>query len=122
MSEKTKKTIYWLLTGLVTFIFIGSAYGKLNANTEALEIAEAIGLDAYTYSILGIVELLCVFLFVNPRTGVLGTLLLGAYMGGAIATHLEHGQSIIAPCIIQAFVWAVAFYRFPELKNRLLNK
>jgi hypothetical protein len=43
-------------------------------------------------------------------------------MGGAIATHLEHGQSIMAPCIIQAFLWAVTFFRFPELTNRLRNK
>ncbi|MCX6191485.1 MAG: DoxX family protein [Flavobacteriia bacterium] len=60
--------------------------------------------------------------FFFPRTGVIGTLLLCAYMGGAIATHLEHGQSIMAPCIIQAFLWAVAIYRFPELTNRLRNK
>lgn len=59
-----------------------------------------------------------------PRlsTPILGTLLLAAYMGGAIATHLEHGQSIIAPCVIQAFVWIVAVYRFPELRTRLFGQ
>jgi hypothetical protein len=51
----------------------------------------------------------------------LGSLLLAAYMGGAIATHLEHGQSIVAPCVIQTFLWIVAIYRFPELKSRILK-
>jgi hypothetical protein len=42
-------------------------------------------------------------------------------MGGAIATHLEHGVSIVAPCIIQSLMLIVAFYRFPELRTKLLN-
>jgi len=122
MSEKTKKIIYWVLTGLVAFIFLGSAMGKFTADEKALEMAASMGLDANTYKLLAFVEILSLVLFILPRTGVIGTLLLCAYMGGAIATHLEHGQSIMAPCIIQVFLWAVAFFRFPELTNRLRNK
>lgn len=121
MSNKTQKIIYWVLTGLVSFVFVGSAIGKFTANAEALKMAETFGLNAKSYTMLAIVELISVLLFIFPRTGVLGTLLLAAYMGGAIATHLEHGQSIIAPCIVQAFLWVVAVYRFPELKSRILN-
>jgi hypothetical protein len=121
MSNKTQKIIYWVLTGLVSFVFVGSAIGKFTANAEALKMAETFGLNAQSYTMLAIVELISVLLFIFPRTGVLGTLLLAAYMGGAIATHLEHGQSIIAPCIVQAFLWVVAVYRFPELKSRILN-
>ncbi len=121
MSKKSSNLIYWVLTGLVSLIFIGSASGKFFANEEALKMAASFGLDAKTNTILGIVELLSLILFVIPRTGILGTLLLAAYMGGAIATHLEHGQSIIAPCVIQIFLFLVAFYRFPELRTKLLN-
>jgi len=121
MSKKSSNLIYWVLTGIVSLIFIGSASGKFFANEEALKMAAGFGLDAKTNTILGIVELLSLILFVIPRTGILGTLLLAAYMGGAIATHLEHGQSIIAPCIIQTFLFLVAFYRFPELRTKLLN-
>lgn len=120
-SEKAKKIIYWVLTGLVTFIFLGSAVGKFIATEEALKMASVFGLDAQTYTRLGIIEIGCVLLFVIPRTGILGTLLLVAYMGGAIASHLEHGLSIVAPCIIQLFLFLVAFYRFPELRTNLLN-
>jgi len=65
---------------------------------------------------------MCILLFIFPRTGILGTLLLVAYMGGAIATHLEHGQSIVVPCVIQTIVILISFYRFPELVNRMLNR
>ena len=121
MSTKSNNLIYWILTGLVSLIFIGSASGKLFPNDEALKMAASFGLNAKTNTLLGIVELLSLILFVIPRTGILGTFLLVAYMGGAIATQLEHGQSIIAPCIIQSFLFLVAFYRFPELRTKLLN-
>ena len=39
MSEKTKKIIYWVLTGLVAFIFLGSAMGKIMADEKAIEMA-----------------------------------------------------------------------------------
>ena len=121
ISEKTSKIIYWVSTGLVAFVFIGSAMGKFTANEEALKMAANFGLDAKTYATLGVVELVCVLLFIIPRTGIIGTLLLAAYMGGAIATHLEHGESILAPCVIQTILFLVAMYRFPELRTKLLN-
>jgi len=118
---KTNKTVAWVLTGLISLAFLGSAAGKFMANEEALKMAETFGIDAKTYLMIGVIELICLLLFIIPRTGILGTLLLAAYMGGAVATHLEHGQSILAPCIVQAFLFLVAFYRFPELRNTLLN-
>ena len=121
MSPKTKQIIGWVLAGLVGALFLFSASGKLMGSEEGMKMAATFGLDATAFKMLGIVELISVVLFLIPRTGVLGTLLLAAYMGGAIATHLEHGESIVAPCVIQAFVWIVAVFRFPELQSRLLG-
>ncbi len=122
MSDKTKNIISWVLAGLVAFIFLGSAISKFTADEEALKMASTFGLDAKANFNLGVIEIVCVILFFIPRTGILGTLLLAAYMGGAIATHLEHGVPVIAPCIIQAFLWIAAFVRFPELSKRILGK
>jgi hypothetical protein len=47
---------------------------------------------------------------------MLGTLLLVAYMGGAIATHVQHGLPIFAPVMFAVYV------RFPQLTNSILNK
>lgn len=119
---KTNNTVAWVLTGLISLAFIGSAAGKFMANADALKTASDMGIDANTYLLIGVVELLCLILFIIPRTGVLGTLLLAAYMGGAIATHLEHGESILAPCVVQTVLFLVAFYRFPDLRKKLFNQ
>jgi hypothetical protein len=119
MSEKTGKIVNWILAGLIGFIFIGSAMSKFFGGDEAAEMAKGIGLTVTTLKMLGAVELISAVLFILPRTGVLGTLLLAAYMGGAMATHITHGQSVIAPMLIQAVLWVAAVIRFPELRNRL---
>lgn len=121
MTDKTKKIINWSLAGVVAFIFIGSAMSKFFAGSEDIRMAQGIGLTPAHLKIIGAIELISIILFIIPRTGILGTLLLAAYMGGGIATHLTHGQSIIAPVLIQAFVWIVAVVRFPELRSRLFN-
>jgi DoxX-like family len=122
MSTKTKNIINWVLAGLVGFIFLGSAYGKLSGGAEGIEMAKSIGIDANSYMMIGVVELISIILFLIPRTAVLGTLLLAAYMGGAISAHLGHGLPIGAPIGIAAFVWIVGVVRSPELLQRILGK
>lgn len=118
---KSNKIVYWVLTGLISLVFIGSALGKLTVNEESLKMASNFGIDSATFTMLGILELACLILFIIPRTGIIGTMLLAAYMGGAIATHVEHGESILAPCIVQSILFLIAFYRFPELRSTLLD-
>jgi uncharacterized membrane protein YphA (DoxX/SURF4 family) len=119
MNSKTKNILYWTLTGLVALIFVGSSSGKLMGSAETVQMAESFGISGSLFTTIGIIELMSVILFVIPRTGVLGTLLLTGYMGGAVATHLQHNISVVAPSVILAFVWIVAVFRFPELLQRI---
>jgi hypothetical protein len=122
MTIKTKTTISLILTILVSALFIFSAVGKMAGTKEVIEGAKAMGISPATMRNIGIVELIITLLFASNRTGVIGGVLLLAYMGGAIATHLEHGQSVVAPIAIAVFVGLVALFRFPELSLRILNK
>ncbi len=68
------------------------------------------------------IEAISVLLFLYSRTAMLGLLLLSSYLGGAVATHLQHGQEIVLPAAIEAVVWIAAVIRFPELAQRIRNK
>ncbi|MBK7691907.1 MAG: DoxX family protein [Bacteroidetes bacterium] len=120
MTTKTRNIIEWSLTGAVGLLFIGSALSKFFASEETIQMTKSIGLDPGAFKMIGVVELISALLFIFPRTGIIGTLLLAAYMGGAMATHLTHGQPILVPAIIEALVWGVAMFRFPELLARLI--
>lgn len=119
MSPKTRNIIGWVLTALIAFVFISSAFMKLKGGAGSEKVAAGMGLTAQKLMLIGIVEIISIVLFIIPRTGVLGTLLLAAYLGGAIATHLEHQLPITAPVVIQCIVWITAVIRFPELTRRI---
>ena len=122
MATKTRKIIGWVLSGLIGLMLSASAFDKIVGSGHALQMGASFGLSAGIYSLLGIIEILSVALFLYSRTGILGTLLLSSYLGGAIATHLQHQQGIVFPMAIEVFVWAAAVIRFPELTQRIFNR
>jgi hypothetical protein len=121
MTQKAKNIISWALTGVLAFVFISSAVMKLTGSEEVVKGAASMGLTARAMQVIGMIEIGSILLFIFPRTGILGTLLLAAYLGGAIATHLEHRQPFLVPVVIQAILWITAVIRFPELSKRLFR-
>jgi len=65
---------------------------------------------------IGLIELICVILYLIPRTTVLGAILVAGYFGGAIATHLRIGDpSLIGPLILGVMAWGGLYLREPRL-------
>ncbi len=122
MTQKTQNIIGWTLTVLVSLVLAASGVMKLIAGEETIKGAAAMGIPPGTLRLLGLVEIASMLLFILPRTAVLGTLLLAAYLGGAIATHVQNQQPIMMPVIIQSLVWIAALIRFPELSRRISGK
>ncbi len=120
MSQKTIRITGWILSILLASLFAMSAFMKLTQNESALAQATSMGFDADTYQIIGIVELAALLLFLIPRTGVLGGLLLIAYMGGAIATHLQHQQPVVMAIAVQVLLWIALVLRYPALLSMLI--
>ena len=53
---------------------------------------------------LGIIELVCIALYVVPRTSILGAILLTGYLGGAIATQLPNSNSLFGEILFPVYV------------------
>jgi hypothetical protein len=58
---------------------------------------------------LGIVALLCTGLYAFPRTSVLGAILLTAYMGGTVATHLRVGNPLFSHMLFGVYLALLAW-------------
>lgn len=121
MKLKVIKLSSWVLTALLSALFSMSAITKIIKADSVVQQAQSIGIDAGTNQILGIIELAAVILFIIPRTGIVGALLLMSYMGGAIATHVQHGQPLAFVILIQSLIWITAALRFKELTNNLFS-
>ena len=104
----------WVLTVLLTALYVPSAVAKLYGPAELLKVFQEWGLGDQRI-LIGVGELISALLFVIPRTHSLGVLLLSAYMGGAIVTHMQHGESYIFQSVILVVIWATGFLRHPEL-------
>jgi hypothetical protein len=73
---------------------------------------------------LGVVALVCVAIYVAPRTAVLGAVLLTGYLGGAVATQLRIGApafSVLFPCIVATLFWAGLILRSRKAARWLLD-
>jgi hypothetical protein len=68
---------------------------------------------------IGIVELMCVVIYVFPRTRVLGAILMTGYLGGAIATHVRVGEAFVLPLLLGIAAWAGLFLRDSRLEELL---
>jgi len=71
-----------------------------------------------TYQCLGLAVVVSVLLYLIPHTAVVGAALLTGYLGGAVATHVRHEDSlgmILAPVIFAVVVWAGLVLRDPRL-------
>jgi hypothetical protein len=58
---------------------------------------------------LGLVALICTALYAWPRTAVLGAILLTAYMGGAVATHLRIGNPLFSHMLFGVYLAVIAW-------------
>lgn len=68
---------------------------------------------------LGFVEIACAILYLIPRTPVIGAILLTAYLGDAVATHVRVGEPFWMPILVGVFVWLGLWLRDLRLKKLL---
>ena len=116
--SKTRIITGWIIAGLLTALFIFSSTGKLFLHPEQMA---QMHLENWRV-IIGIGELGSALLFLFPKTNIYGTLLLSAYMGGAIIIHMTSGISIVMPSVVLILIWIVGFVRNPELQKPLSRK
>ena len=118
MNSKTRKIAGYVLSGLVTFVFVATGTMKFTGSEQNVQMAELVG-GASTLHILGGLQIFFALLFWIPRTAVVGFLLMACYMAVAMATHLVIKESFVLQTGIETLIWVTGFVRFPELTQRL---
>jgi hypothetical protein len=114
----------WIVSGLVSAFLLLDAGMKLLAVQPVLEAGARIGFPGAAMSRgLGALLLACTLLYIAPRTAVLGALLVTAYLGGAVATHVRLGNPLFSHVLFGAYVgvamWAGLYLREPQLRRLL---
>jgi uncharacterized membrane protein YphA (DoxX/SURF4 family) len=121
LPEKPRRIVGWVLSVLLAALFLFSASFKLTKAEEAVKGFNEIGLGDKIL-LIGVGEVVSTILFLIPWTSSLGTLLLGSYMGGAIATHMEHGEGYVPQSVILILIWLAGWLRNPGLLESFTPK
>jgi DoxX-like family len=106
--------------GLVTAFLVFDAVIHLMKPASVVEGFAKLGFPLRLAVPLGVIELVCILLYIIPRSSILGAILLTGYLGGAIAIQLPTGNSLLGevlfPVYIAAIVWGGIYLRDGRLR------
>jgi hypothetical protein len=79
--------------------------------------------DPALWRALGLVLIASTLLYAFPRTAILGAILITAYLGGAVATHVRIGSPLFSHMLFGVYLgialWAGLWLRDPRVRALL---
>lgn len=111
-ATETPKAMLWtgrVLSGLFVAFMLMDLTMKLLDLPVVAETSRQLGLPTDQARLLGTIQLICVALYLHPRTSVLGAILVSAYMGGAVATHLRVESPLFSHILFGVYLAVIAW-------------
>jgi len=106
----------WVLSGILAIPFLPSAYFKIAQPKGFLEEWSKT-YPANSAVPIGVIELVIFLLYLIPKTRYIGGLLMLAYLGGAVATHVHANDGkFFVPVIIGVIAWLGLYLRDRKLR------
>jgi len=109
-----------ITSGLATLFLLVDSIMKVMKAPVAVQATIQLGYPEGTVFGIGVVLLVSTFLYVIPRTSVLGAVLLTGYLGGAIATQVRVGNPLFSyvlfPVYVAVLIWGGLFLRDGQLR------
>jgi len=103
------------LSGLAVLFLAFDASIKLTRLPMAIEGTTDLGYPAAVVLPLGLIQVVCLVVYLIPRTSVLGAILWTGYLGGAIATHVRLENPLFThqlfPIYVAALLWGGLYLR-----------
>ena len=122
-ANKKRRITGYALTGFVALFLTFDTVLKLLQLAPAMQGTIELGYPANSVLVIGVIELVCLALYLVPRTSVLGALMLTGYLGGAIATHVRIGSPLpthtLFPIYVALMVWGGLYLRESRLRELL---
>jgi hypothetical protein len=109
-----------VLSAIAILFLLVDSVGKLIPIPPAVEYTVQLGYPESAVRLIGMILLVCLILYVVPRTSLLGAVMLTGYLGGAVATQLRLGSPLLSttmfPIHIGVLVWGGLILREDRLR------
>ncbi len=121
MNSKPMTWIGYTLTALFALFILGASVApKLLGIPVAEETMRELGWPAGYAFLIGVIELICLVLYLIPRTNVLGAVLFMGLLGGAMATQIRAGSPLFSHVLFSVylglFMWGGLWLRDPAVR------
>jgi hypothetical protein len=123
-AEYSSKKSTWagrIICDLVTAFLLFDAVIHIMKPAPVVEGFAKLNFPIRYAILLGIIELVCILLYVIPSTSILGAIFLTGYLGGAIAVQLPTGNSlfgeVLFPVYVAVFLWVGIYLRDARLRS-----
>jgi hypothetical protein len=114
------------LTTLSVLFLLMDGAAKLAKPEAVIQGTVELGYPESTITGMGLALLAGTVLHLIPRTAVLGALLVTAFLGGAVATHVRVGNPLFShvlfPTYLAAMLWGGLALRRPAIRALLLGR
>ncbi len=119
VAPRPSSTSLWagrIITALVVAFMIFDLVGKLLVIQPVIDAQTHLGFPVELSMTLGLIEIVCLVLFVIPPTTLIGALLLTAYLGGATAIQVRVGDPFYFPVMMGLLLWLALLLRDSRLR------
>ena len=120
MTSKTMRLTGYALTGAFSLFMLFDVGIKLMRHPMVEETMRQLGFPGGLDVSIGVVEAICLVLYLVPRTAVLGAILFMGIFGGAVAIHLRHADPLFSHVLfgvyLGLFMWGGLWLRDPDLR------
>jgi hypothetical protein len=99
----------WVMSGIVVLFFLMDAVMKLLDVEPVRQAQQQLGWPIALDRTIGLINLICVALYVVPRTAVLGAILMTGVLGGAIASHLRLLDPLFTHILFGGYIGLLAW-------------
>ena len=110
-----------VLTVLLTLFLLFDAITKLLSVADVVTATRQMGFPDETVPVIGAVLLVCLALYLVPRTAVLGAVLLTGYLGGAACAQLRLEAPLFSTMLFPVYfgivVWVALYLRSSKVRE-----
>jgi hypothetical protein len=119
----SKKSVLWagrIVSALPILALVMSGIMKLSHAPQIVGLLGGhLGFAESAIGGIGLIELFCIALYAIPATSVLGAVLVSAYLGGAVASHVRVGDAYVVPILLAVLAWVGLFLRDTRVRKLL---
>ena len=127
MTSRTLLITRRIMLGVfAVFLLVASVGPKLVGAAVSTDALIELGWPASSTIPLGLLELTCLVLVLMPSTRVFGAVLMTAFLGGSVATHVRAGSPLFSHVLFGAYLgalmWGAILLEEPKLRGLVLRR